>query len=99
MKPAEVILIVSIAGLQDKKAFELYLAEEGFISVPHEPFTYIGTTTTQKINTVLYIFDTVEQAIRKSNFQRCKIVFQIGEYAMEAYQYDKKQNKFIAVVI
>lgn len=97
MEPLSVVLVADIKGLQDKETFEKHLKREGFKPIPDEPFSYIGETTTPKINTVLYIFDAVEKGMKKSGFDDCKIIFQIGEYPMEGYRYDRAQDKFIGV--
>jgi len=95
----EVVLVVSTEGLQDKEKFEKQLKREGFSPIPNEPFTYLGETTTHKINTVLYIHSAVHRALSKAGFEQCKIIFQIGEYPMEAYQYDLENREFTGIDI
>ena len=97
MEPTEVLLVASIEGLLDQAVFEKQLKREGFTPIPDEPFTYLGETTTHKINTVLYIHSAVQRALTKAGFITCKIIFQIGEYPMEAYRYDKKEKGFVPV--
>jgi len=99
MEPTEVLLVASIKGLLDQAAFEKQLKREGFSPIPDEPFTYLGETTTHKINTVLYIFSALKRALAKTEFTHCKIIFQIGEYPMEAYRYDIKSAEFVPVDI
>lgn len=97
MEPTEVLLVTSIEGLLDQAVFEKQLKREGFTPIPNEPFTYLGETTTHKINTVLYIFSAVKRALTKAGFTDCKIIFQIGEYPMEGYRYDTRKGEFIGV--
>ena len=97
MEPTEVLLVTSIEGLLDQGVFEKQLKREGFSPIPDEPFTYLGETTTHKINTVLYIFSALKRALTKGGFTDCKIIFQIGEYPMEASRYDTKSTEFVPV--
>ena len=96
-QPREVILLLNIEGLLDQSKLEKQLKREGFTAIPDEPFTYLGETTTHKINTVLYIHSAVQRALTKAGFTYCKIIFQIGEYAMEAYRYDREEKGFVPV--
>ena len=97
MEPVEVLLVVSVEGLLDQEAFEKQLKREGFTPIPDEPFTYLGETTTHKINTVLYIHSALKRALTKAGFGACKIIFQIGDYPMEAYRYDMTEGAFVPV--
>ena len=97
MESTEVLLVVSVEGLLDQAVFEKQLKREGFTPIPDEPFTYLGETSTRKINTVLYIHSAVQRALTKAGFITCKIIFQIGEYPMEAYRYDKEEKSFVPV--
>jgi len=94
----EVILVIDIQGPQDKTKFEKYLKREGFHAIDTEEFSYQGETTTHQLNTKLYIFDVVKQGILKVGFKSCKIIFQIGEYPLEAYIYDEDSGEFDALV-
>jgi len=97
MESTEVLLVVSVEGLLDQAVFEKQLKREGFTPIPDEPFTYLGETSTHKINTVLYLHSAVQRALTKAGFITCKIIFQIGEYPMEAYRYDKEKKSFVPV--
>lgn len=97
MEPAEVLLVVDVTGLLDRNIFEKQLKREGFAPIPDAPFSYLGETTTHKINTVLYIHSAVKRALTKTGFTDCKIIFQIGEYPMEGYRYDTQQGIFVPV--
>ena len=97
MEPVEVLLVASIEGLLDKAVFEKHLKREGFTPIPDEPFTYLGESTTHKVNTVLYIHSALKRALAKAGFTACKIIFQIGDYPMEAYRYDLIKSDFVPV--
>lgn len=97
MESTEVLLVASVEGLLDQAVFEKQLKREGFTPIPDEPFTYLGETSTHKINTVLYLHSAVQRALTKAGFITCKIIFQIGEYPMEAYRYDKEKKSFVPV--
>ena len=96
-EPQEVLLLLSIEGLLDQEILEKHLKREGLLSVQGEPFTYIGESTTHKINTVLYLHSAVQRALTKAGFVSCKMIFQIGDYPMEAYRYDREQKGFVPV--
>ncbi len=95
----DVILVLDIQGLQDKEKFEKHIKREGFFPIEGEPFSYQGETTTHQLNTKLYIFDVVKQGLLKSGYKRCKIIFQIGEYPMEAYIYNRESGEFDIFVL
>lgn len=97
MEPVEVLLVVDIEGLLDQALFEKQLKREGFRPIPDAPFSYLGETSTHKINTVLYIHSAVKRALVKAGFTQCRIIFQIGEYPMEGYRYDLQQGAFMPV--
>jgi len=99
MRSQEVVLLLNIEGLLDQEALEKHLKREGFSPVPNEPFSYLGETTTHKINTVLYIHSAVQRALTKAGFSTCKMIFQIGEYPMEAYRYDPLQRTFVPMAL
>jgi len=94
-KREEVILVVNMPDLGDKEVFEKHLKREGFRPIENEPFSYLGETDTPKVNTVLYIFSAIERAMQKSGTSSGSIIFQIGQYPMEAYRYDKKEIRFV----
>ena len=98
-KAEEVILLLNIEGLQDQSKLDKHLKREGFSPISDEPFTYIGETSTHKVNTVLYIHSAVIRALHKAGFTYCKIIFQIGEYPMEAYRYDVERREFVWVEV
>jgi len=94
-EPLAVVLLLSIEGLLDQQQLEKQLKREGLTPIEGEPFTYLGETTTHRINTTLYIQSAVKRAITKAGFGQCKMIFQVGEYPMEAYRYDTQKQEFI----
>lgn len=93
----KVILIVDVVGLKDKDAFEKHLKKEGFSSVEGEELAYEGDTTTHLNATRTYILDVVRNALKKSGFEECKIIFQVGQNPMEAFKFNKKEDGFSGV--
>lgn len=89
-----VVLIVDVEGLKDKVVFEKHLKKEGFTPIPEESFAYQGDTTTHLFSTRAFILEVVEKGLKKSGFQACKIMFQVGENPMEAYVYDTLHEVF-----
>lgn len=95
----KVILIVDVTGLVDKILFEKHLKKEGFVPIEDEEFAYEGDTTTHLENTKAYILDIVNKGLKKTDFDTCKIIFQVGENPMEAYVFNKKDDGFDGVGI
>ncbi len=95
----KVILIVDIKGLEDKVIFEKHLKKEGFIPIEGEDFAYEGDTTTHLNNTKAYVLNILTKGLKKTEFERCKIIFQVGENPMEAYEFNKKEDEFDGVGI
>ena len=95
----KVILIVDVSELEDKVLFERHLNKEGFTPIEDEDFAYEGDTSTDINSTKTYILVVVKEALKKTKFEKCKIIFQIGENPMEAYQFNKKDDEFDGVGI
>ncbi len=95
----KVILIVDVTGLVDKILFEKHLNKEGFVPISDEESAYEGDTTTHLESTKAYILDVVNKGLKKTDFDTCKIIFQIGENPMEAYVFNKKDDGFDGVGI
>ena len=95
----KVILIVDVTGLIDKVLFEKHLKKEGFLPIEDEESAYEGETTTHLENTRTYILDVVTEGLKKTDFNTCKIIFQVGENPMEAYVFNKKDDGFDGVGI
>lgn len=94
-----VILIVEVEGLKDKTIFEKHLRKEGFTPIPEEVFAYEGDTTTHLFSTRAFILEVVEKGLKKSGFLTCKIIFQVGENAMEAYLFNHESDSFEQVAL
>ena len=94
-----VILIVEVEGLNDKTIFEKHLKKEGFTPIPEEVFAYEGDTTTHLFSTRAFILEVVEKGLKKSGFLTCKIIFQVGENAMEAYLFNHENDSFEQVAL
>ncbi len=94
-----VVLVFDIAGLKDKEIFDKYLKKEGFLQVKDEFFAYEGEAHTHLFNTKAYILEIASTGLKKSGFDSCSIMFQIGINPMETYYYSKEKNDFIEVEI
>ena len=91
----KVVLVVDITGLQDKDIFNKHLKKEGFKQIIGEDFAYEGEAHTHLFNTRAYIIEVVSKGLAKTDFNDCKIIFQIGENPMETYIYNKDKKDFI----
>ena len=94
-----VILIVEVEGLTDKPIFEKHLKKEGFTPILDEEFAYEGNTTTHMFSTRAFILEVVEKGLKKSGFESCRIIFQVGENPMEAYLFDREKDTFEQVAV
>ncbi|QNA70435.1 hypothetical protein FA592_14155 [Sulfurospirillum diekertiae] len=94
-----VILIVEVEGLNEKTVFEKHLNKEGFTPIPNEVFAYEGNTTTHMFSTRAFILEVVEKGLKKSGFESCRIIFQVGENPMEAYLFDHEKDTFEQVAV
>lgn len=94
-----VILIVEVEGLTDKTIFEKHLKKEGFTPILDEEFAYEGNTTTHMFSTRAFILEVVEKGLKKSGFESCRIIFQVGENPMEAYLFDREKDTFEQVAV
>ena len=95
----KVILIVELKGLEDRELFDKHLEKEGFNHVEDEESAYDGDTSTHLESTKAYILDVVKKGLKISDFDTCKIIFQVGENPMEAYVFNKKDDGFDGVGI
>ncbi|MDX1808102.1 MAG: hypothetical protein R3331_01050 [Sulfurospirillaceae bacterium] len=91
----KVALVVDVENLKDKEVFEKHLFKEGFFPVENESFAYIGEATSHIFNTRTYILEVVSKGLENTPFDRCKIIFEIGDNPMEIYIFDKKIKEFI----
>jgi len=93
----DVLVVLDIEGVEDRDAMEKHLRREGLHAIDGENFAYLGSTTTEKINTLLYVLDGVKKAIKKGGFSRCTMMVSIGDYPMESYRYDRDKEDFVLV--
>lgn len=94
-----VVLIVDVEGLNDKVVFEKHLKKEGITPIEGEVFAYEGTTTTHMFSTRAFILEVVQKGLKKSGFDSCKIMFQVGENPMEAYLFSHENDTFEQVAV
>ncbi len=90
----ELLLIIDTENLKDKEIFEKHLKKEGFNPVENEQFVYTATSTTTTYATKAYILEVVKVALGKTQFDSCKLIFQLDELPFQAYKFDKAQNSF-----
>jgi len=95
----EVVLIVEVHGLKDQEVFEKHLKKEGFTPIPEEVFAYHGETTTHLFSTRAFILEVVKKGLKKSGFDTCKIIFQVGDNPMEAYLFQEEKDTFEQVSV
>ena len=94
-----VLLIVEVEGLKNQTVFEKHLKKEGFTPIPEEVFAYEGNTSTHMFSTRAFILEVVEKGLKKSGFEVCKIIFQVGENPMEAYLFNHESDTFEQVAV
>lgn len=90
----EVLVVLDIDGVTKKDIFEKHLKREGFESVPDENYVYLGSSTTTIPMTKAYIVHVFKEALEKTDFNKCKLIYQIDELPMEAYKFNKQTNEF-----
>jgi hypothetical protein len=95
MQEQDVILLLDLTGLGDQHAMEKHLRREGLKAIEGEPFAYMGSTTTHKINTLLYVHDGVKKAIHMGGFLTCNMMVSIGDEPMESYRFDLQRDAFV----
>lgn len=95
----KVVLIVEVEGLKDQVVFEKHLKKEGVTPIEGEVFAYEGDTTTHMFSTRTFILEVVTKGLKKSGFESCKIIFQVGENPMEAYLFNHENDGFEQVAV
>ena len=90
----EVLLLIEMTNQDNKEVFDTHLKNEGFNSVPNEPYVYMGESTTTTFATKAYILQVIEKGLLKTNFEACDLVFLLNETPYPAYTFDKKTNGF-----
>ncbi|ACZ12374.1 conserved hypothetical protein [Sulfurospirillum deleyianum DSM 6946] len=89
-----VVLIVEVEGLKNREVFEKHLKKEGFTPITGEEFAYEGDTSTHLFSTRAFVLEVTEKGLKKSGFDACKIMFQVGENPMEAYVYNLEKESY-----
>jgi len=95
----KVVLIVDVEGLKDQVVFEKHLKKEGITPIEGEVFAYEGDTTTHMFSTRTFILEVVTKGLKKSGFESCKMMFQVGENPMEAYLFNHESDSFEQVAV
>lgn len=94
-KEYDVLVVVEVKNLEDKKAFDKYLKKEGLIEIEGEEYAYKGVSSTPLFNTRAFLEDTFKKALKKGgNFDEFKMVVQLGENPLEVYKYNKETKSF-----
>lgn len=95
----KVVLIVEVERLKDQTVFEKHLKKEGITPIEGETFAYKGDTTTHMFSTRAFMLEVVTKGLKKSGFESCKMMFQVGENPMEAYLFNHENDTFEAVAV
>ena len=95
MTEQEVILVLDVGGAGDREAMEKHLRREGLAAIEGEPLAYQGTSSTDKLRTLLYLHDGVKKAIRKGGYTACNMIVSIGDEPLESYRYDPRKDAFV----
>ena len=90
----EILIVLELEGLKDKETFEKHLTKEGFEVVPEEKFVYSGKTEGTTFSTKAYILEVFKKGLLKSGFDKCSMIFQLGDTPWQAFIYDFKTNEF-----
>ncbi len=94
MEKLEVLVLLDVAGLQDKEKFEKHLKKEGFIIVEGEDFVYTAQSTTTTFSTKAYILEVFRKGLTKNEFSDANLIFLLNETPYPAYYFDKETNDF-----
>ncbi len=94
-KEYEVVVVVEVENLEDKKAFDKYLKKEGLKEIEGEEFAYKGVSSTPLFHTRAFLEDTFKKALKKGkSFDSFKMIVQLGENPLEVYKYNKERKSF-----
>ncbi len=94
MEKLEVLVLLDVAGLEDKEKFEKHLKKEGFITVEGEEFVYTAQSSTTTFSTKAYILEVFKKGLQKNKFLNSNLIFLLNETPYPAYYYDKESNDF-----
>ena len=91
----ELLVLLDIAGLEDKEKFEKHLKKEGFKTVEGENFVYTAKSSTTTFATKAYILEVFKMGLRKQEFKGdANLIFLLNETPYPAYYFDKNTNDF-----
>ncbi|MCP4970620.1 MAG: hypothetical protein GY932_08520 [Arcobacter sp.] len=94
MDQIEVLILLDVAELEDKKKFEKHLVKEGFTVLEGEDYVYTAKSSTTTFSTKAYILEVFKKALQKTNFDTANLIFLLNETPYPAYYYDKSTNDF-----
>lgn len=91
----ELLVLLDIAGLEDKQRFEKHLKREGFKTVEGEDFVYTAKSSTTTFSTKAYILEVFKEGLKKQEFKGdANMIFLLNETPYPAYYFDKNTNEF-----
>jgi len=95
MEQIEVLVLLDIAGLEDKQKFEKHVVKEGFSVLEDENFVYTAKSSTTTFSTKAYILEVFKKGLHKQDFKgEANLIFLLNETPYPAYYFDKKTNDF-----
>ncbi|WP_417332770.1 hypothetical protein [Halarcobacter sp.] len=94
MEELDVLVLLDVAGLEDKEKFEKHVKREGFSPVEGESFVYTAKSTTTTFSTKAYILEVFKKGLQKNSFSDANLIFLLNETPYPAYYYDKQTNDF-----
>lgn len=94
MEELDVLVLLDVAGLEDKEKFEKHVKREGFSPVEGENFVYTAKSTTTTFSTKAYILEVFKKGLQKNSFTDANLIFLLNETPYPAYYYDKQTNDF-----
>ena len=94
MEQIEVLVLLDVAGLEDKEKFEKHLKKEGFKIVEEEPFVYTAQSSTTTFSTKAYILEVFRKGLQKNSFKNANLIFLLNETPYPAYYYEHATNDF-----
>lgn len=90
----ELILVIDADGLENVEVFNKHLLKEGFVPVEGEAFVYTASSTTTTFATKAYILEVVKVGLSKTQFNECKLIFQLDDLPWQAYKFDHTTHNF-----
>jgi hypothetical protein len=94
MDQIEVLILLDVVELENKKKFEKHIKKEGFSLVEDENFVYTGKSSTTTFSTKAYILEVFRKGLQKNSFSSATLIFLLNETPYPAYYYDKTTNDF-----